>query len=170
MTRREVIVLVRNIYISLFLGGVLKGCDFLKGQKQDIPPLIPQLSFLLGYLLYGDELSPDRVEEIKTDLKALVQSSLRKRWELESLCNRIIQKDKNFVFETLSPENKEVYFKEVMPLLEQSPGIQEILKNFLEGERVLQYLDYPDLPGDFGECGWLVLEGEVWDRYYPPSS
>lgn len=170
MTRREVIVLVRNTYISLLLGGVLKGCDASKGQKVDMSLLVPHLAFLVGYFLYGDELSPDRGEEIKTYLKTVVQSSLRKRWELGSLYNRIIEKDKNVAFETLSPESKEAYFKELMPLFEQSPGIQETLKYFLEGERVLRYLDYPDLPGDFGECGWLVLEGEVWDRYYPPSS
>ena len=170
MTRREVIVLAKNIYISLFLGGLLNGCDSSKGQKIDMPSLITHLGVLVGYFLYGDELSPDRVEEMKTYLKKVVQSSLRKRLELESLWNRIMEKNSNSSFEALSPESKELYFREIMPLLEQSPGIQEILKHFLEGERVLRYLDYPDLPGDFGECGWLVLEGEVWDRYYPPSS
>jgi hypothetical protein len=132
--------------------------------------LIPQLSFLLGYLLYGDDLSPGRVEEMKTHVENVVQSSIRKKWELESLYNRITQKNSNSSFETLSPGNKEVFFKDIMPLLQQSSGIQEILIHYLEGDRVLQFLDYPDLPGDFGECGWLVLEGEVWDRYYPPTS
>ena len=170
MTRREVIILAKNIYISLLLGGVLKGCDSSKGQKVDMSPLVPHLAFLVGYLLYGDDLSPDKVEEMKTYFNTVVQSSLRKRWELKSLYSSIIEKDKNVTFETLSPESKEAYFKELMPLLEQSPGVQEVLERFLEGERVLRYLDYPDLPGDFGECGWLVLEGEVWDRYYPPTS
>jgi hypothetical protein len=170
MTRREVMLLFRNIYISFLIGGVLKGCDFLKGQKEDIPPLTPQLAFLLGYLLYGDELSPSRVEEMKTHVETVVQSSLRKKEELEALCNRIAQKNSNSSFETLSPAKKEVFFKDIMPLLQQSSGVQEILKHYLEGDRVLQFLDYPDLPGDFGECNWLVLEGEVWDKYYPPSS
>ena len=169
MTRREVIRLVRNIYISFLVGGVLKGCDFSKGRKQDMPLLTPQLAFLLGYLLYGDELFPDRVEEMKTHVEAVVQSSLRKKGELEALCNRITQKNSNSSFETLSPANKEVFFKDIMPLLLQSSAIQEILKRYFEGDRVLQYLDYPDLPGDFGECGWLVLEGDIWDRYYPRS-
>ena len=169
MTRREVILFLKNTYISFLLGGVLKGCDSLKGQKKDMLPLTPQLALLLGYLLYGDELSRDRVEVMKTHVEAVMQSSLRKRWELESLCNRIMQKSSNSSFEDLSPEGKEVYFKEIMPLLGQSSGIQEILKDYLEGDQVLYYLDYPDLPGNFGECGWLVLEGEVWDRYYPPS-
>ena len=170
MTRREVILLIRNIYISFLVGGVLKGCDFSKGQKKDIPPLTPQLAFLLGYLLYGDGLSPDRVEEMKMHVEVVVQSSLSKKGELEALYNRIIQKSRNTSFESLSSAKKEVFFKDIMPLLQQSSGIQEILKHYLEGDRVLQFLDYPDLPGDFGECGWLVLEGEVWDRYYPPSS
>jgi hypothetical protein len=107
---------------------------------------------------------------MNTHVENVVQSSLRKKWELESLYNRITQKNSNSSFETLSPGNKEVFFKDIMPLLQQSSGIQEILKHYLEGDRVLQFLDYPDLPGDFGECGWLVLEGEVWDRYYPPTS
>ncbi len=153
MTRREAIALAKNIYISLLLGGVLKGCDSSKGQKQDIPPLVPQLSFLLGYLLYGGELSPDRIEEMKVHVEVVVQSSLRKKWELESLYNRIAQKDNKSSFEALSPGNKEVFFKDIMPLLQRSAGIQEILKHYLEGEGVLRYLDYPDLPGDFGECG-----------------
>ena len=140
-----------------------------RDKKIDMSSLVPHLAFLVGYFLYGDELSPDRVEEMKTYLKKVVQSSLRKRWELESLYNRIIEKNKNVLLRLYPRKTKKLYFKEIMPLLEQSPGIQEILKHFLEGERVLRYLDYPDLPGDFGECGWLVLEGEVWDRYYPPS-
>jgi hypothetical protein len=169
MTRRELIVLVKNLYISFLCGGVLYGCDFSKKQKEEMLSFVPRLALLLGYLLYGDELSPDKVEEMKTYLKKVVQGSLKKKQELESLFKGIIQKNGNNSFEDLSPEYKESYFKEIMPLLVQSPGVQETLKHYLEGERVLQYLDYPDLPGDFGECGWLVLEGEVWDRYLPPS-
>ena len=170
MTRREVMVILRNIYISLFLGGLLHGCDFSPGRKEDSLSFVPSLAFLLGYLLYGDELSPDRVEEMKMHVEAVVQSSLRKKGELENLSNRIAQKNSNSSFEALSPAKKEVFFKDIVPLLQQSSGIQEILKHYLEGDRVLQFLDYPDLTGDFGECGWLVLEGEIWDRYYPPSS
>ena len=169
MTRREVMLCLRNIYISWLLGGVLNGCDFSPGRKGDRLSFIPSLAFLLGYLLYGDELSPDIVKEMKVYLKTVVQSSLRKKGELESLYKSIIKKNGSYgSFESLSPENKELYFREIISLLVQSPGIQETLNHYLEGEGVLRYLDYPDLPGDFGECGWLVLEGDIWDRYYPP--
>ena len=167
MTRREVFVLVRNVYISFLFGGVLHGCDSSKEQKTDISTLVSQLGLLLGYFLYGDDLSQDRVDEIQKHIKVVTYNSLRKRRELKSLFRRIVRKNSDSSFQTLSPENKEIYFKEIFPLLEGSSVILEILKRYLAEERVLRFLDYPDLPGDRGECGRLVLEGEIWDRYYP---
>ena len=89
--------------------------------------------------------------------------------ELEWLYFRICLKKKSSSFETLSSEKKRGTFRKIMPMLVQDPKIIDVLSKYLNGDRALEYLDYPDLPGEYGECGWIVLEGTVWDRYYPQS-
>ena len=165
MTRRELLVLGRNFFISLFGGGLLSGCGFLRKKNTT-----SQLAHLLGYLLYEDNPPVEGVEEIEKHLKIIVQSSLKKQLELEWLFLRIYLKIRDFPFETVSSEIKMDNFEEIMPMLVYNPDILDTLQMYLQGERVLEYLDYRDLPGEYGECGWLVLEGEVWDRYYPPSN
>ena len=163
MTRRELLVLGKNAFISLFLGGLLGGCGLLEKEKRSTY----QLASLLGYLLYGDNPPIKGVEEIEKQLKTIAQNSFKKRLELHWLYIRICLK-KNSSFETLSSEKKRNNFRKIMPMLVYHHEITDLLRKHLEGDRVLEYLDYPDLPGEFGLCGWLVLEGEVWDRYYPP--
>ena len=167
MTRRELLALAKNSLISLSLGGLLGGCELLGKQITSISNLSHELASLLGYLLYEDKPPIERVREIETYLNTIAQNSLRKRLVLELLYYRIGMK--TISFDTLSSENKRDYLEKTMPILCNSSVIIEILEQYLQGDRILQYLDYPDLPGEFGECGWLVLEGEVWDRYYPSS-
>jgi len=167
MTRRELLTLAKNSLISLSLGGLLGGCELLGKRIASVSKLSSELASLLGYLLYEDKPTIERVREIETYLNTIAQKSLRKRLVLELLYYRIGMK--NISFDTLSSENKRDYLEKTMPILCNSSVIIEILEQYLQGDRILQYLDYLDLPGEFGECGWLVLEGEVWDRYYPPS-
>jgi hypothetical protein len=160
MTRRELLTLGINLLISLFFGRFLVGCRLLGGKKN----ITSQLAFLLGYLLYEDNPPVKGVEEIGKNIKTIVQSSLKEQLALE-----LSSKMKNRSFEALSSEDKRNYFKEILPILIKHPEILDVLSKYLQGERVLEYLDYPDLPGEYGECGWMVLEGDVWDRCYPSS-
>jgi len=160
MTRRELLALGRNLFISLFLGRFSVGCSTLE-RNLNTPS---QLAFLLGYLLYQDNPPVKGVEEIEKYLEAIVQRSLKEQLEGE-----LSSKMKNSSFETLSSEDKRNCFKEIMPILVKHSEILDVLSQYLQEERVLEYLDYPDLPGEYGECGWMIIEGDVWDRYYPPS-
>lgn len=165
MTRRELLVLGKNLFISLAVGTFSCGCGLL-GEKINS---VSQIASWIGYLLYGDNTPDQVIEEIKNHLEVIVQSSLRKRLELEWLCFRINLKYKSGFFEALSPQKKRDVFRELMPMLVKHSVITGAISQYLEGDRVLEYLDYPDLPGEFGECGWIVLESSVWDRYYPHS-
>ena len=160
MTRRELLALGKNLFISLFLGRFLVGCRPLEKNLNTTS----QLASLLGYLLYEDNLSVKTAKEIEEYLEAIVQRSLNEQLELE-----LSHKIKNSSFETLSSKDKRNCFKEILPILVKHSDILDVLSKYLHGEQVLEYLDYPDLPGDYGECGWMVLEGDVWDRYYPQS-
>ena len=166
MTRRELLVLGKNLFISLAVGTFSGGCGLL-GEKINS---VSKIASWIGYLLYGDNIPKQGLEEIKNHLEVIIQSSLRKRLELEWLYFRINLKYKSGSFEALSPQKKRDAFRALMPMLVKNSVIAGAIFQYLEGDRVLEYLDYPDLPGEFGECGWLILEGGVWDRYYPPSS
>jgi len=168
MTRRDILALGKNSFIYLFLGGLLGGCGLLERQMTSISQLASKLAFLLGYLLYEDNPPIKSIEEIENHLKTILQNSPTKRQELEKVYHRIGLKNKNISFETSSSENKRGYFKKIMPILVNSSVILEILRHYLRGDRILEYLDYTDLPGDYGECGWILTEGAVWDRYYSP--
>ena len=163
MTRREFFVLGKNLFISFCWAGLLSGCGLL-ARKNDTTS---QLAHLLGYLLYEDNPPVKGIQEIEKHLKTIAQSSLRKQLELEWLYLRIYLKIRDISFETLSSKNKKDNFEEIVPMLVHNPEIFYALQMYLQGERVLDYLDYPDLPGEYGDCGWMVLEGAVWDRYYP---
>jgi hypothetical protein len=165
MTRRELLALGKNLFISLFLGRSLVGCRPLGKNLHTTS----QLAHLLGYLLYEDNPPVKGIEEIEKHLNKIAQRSLKKQLELEWLYLRISLKIRDSSFETLSPENKMGNFEAIMAMLVHNPEIFDALQMHLQGEHVLEYLDYPDLPGEYAECGWLVIEGAVWDRYYPPS-
>lgn len=164
MIRREFLKRANNFIISLYGIALLGGCGAW-GSKTSTTS---QLAYLLIYLLYGDNLPAEAVDKIGKQLEAIFQNSLTTKLELDRLCLRLnINKEKPF--QALSSQNKKEIFKQIMPMLVERPEIINVLKKYFQKEGALKYLDYPDLPGDFGECGWLVIEGEVWDRYYPPS-
>jgi hypothetical protein len=121
-----------------------------------------QLTELIGYLLYGNHQPSHIQEEIGKQVQERINNSLE-----DQLHKEIFSKADLRNFTKLLPKDKRVAVKQILPELLEHPEILGIINNCLKGDRTLQYLDYPDLPGEFGECGWLVLEGSVWDRYYP---
>ena len=162
MTRRKFLASAKHLLFFLIWGNVLSGCGLLIERKKNISPL----AALLAYLLYDDNPPTGEVSTIEKHLKSILQSSLLKRLKLQWLHLRISLKTER-PFETLSPENKKRYFEKILPDLVNSLEVLEFLKQYLKDGTVLEYLAYPELPGEYGECGWLVVEGEVWDRYYP---
>jgi hypothetical protein len=161
MTRRELLLLGKRLLALLVGWKFLGGFRQLHGSEE----FYSQLPALIGYLLY-DNNPPSRLRvEIDKHMKKNINSTLAEQLELEIFSKMDIK-----CFDALLPEEKKVVVKKILPELMQYPEIIDIINDCLQEERVLQYLDYPDLPGDFGECGWLVLEGDVWDRYYPPTS
>ena len=66
MTRREVFVLVKNLVVSFFLSGLLSGCEYSRSKKTSTSSLVPEVAFLLGYLLYGDNPPLKELKKLKS--------------------------------------------------------------------------------------------------------
>ncbi len=120
-----------------------------------------QLAFLLAYLFYEDNPPAYSKDEFAKHLNALVKAEIKEKLVLE-----ISRKIKKGSFEKLSPEERKRCFEAIMPMLVGQAEVADVLSHYLQGNRLLEYLDYPDLPGEYGECGWMVIEGTVWERYY----
>ena len=157
--RRELLILGKRL---LFL---IPGWKFLSlpGQVHGRENLYSQLNDLIGYLLYGNQPPLPLKEEIGKHVQSVMNSALK-----EKLKQKIFFDAEFKNFKDLSPEDRKMVAKKILPKLLRYPDIIAIINNCLQGDRALQYLNYPDLPGEFGECGWLILEGEIWDKYYPP--
>ena len=164
MILREFLRLTCNAFSTLFGMIVLFGCKSWEKKTRSHS----QLAILLCYLLYGDNLPAEKVNEIEKLLENTVQNSLTAKLKYDRLCVQL-NADKVNSFQTLSSQDKKGFLQQATPVLVECPEIISALEKYLQKEQALKYLDYPDLPGDFGECGWLVLEGEVWERYYPLS-
>ena len=160
MTRRELLLLIKGLLIVFVGGKFLPGCRWLPLGRS----FHSRLAYLIAYLLYDNTIPSRSIDEIKRHVQSTINGSLKKQIESE-LLSRI----NTINFETLSAEDKQATFEKIVPQLVQHQGILDIVDHYLQEERVLDYLDYPDLPGEYGECGWLIIEGTVWDRYYPPS-
>jgi len=168
-TRREFLALTRNSLISIFLWGFVGGCKFSKKVRTNFPKSIPQLTHLLGYLLYEENPPASELKAIENQVRITIQNSSRAREELASLFTLINEGENTISFETLSSEDKKTYFKSIKLIVANSSVISEIIQQYLQGGGIQKYLDYPDVPSKYGECGWLIIEGAIWDRYYPPS-
>ena len=105
-------------------------------------------------------------------IEGYMQSAAQKYAGLQSKYERIyfdiLLKTWPASFQNLSRDKQKIVFKKIMPTLLLHQEIADLLYAYLE-ECVVKMIYYPDVPGRYGECGWLVLEGEVWDRYYPPK-
>ena len=160
MTRRELFLLGKRLLVVTIGGKLLGGCQWLQNNKTPHS----QLAYLIAYLLYDITIPSRSVDEIKRHVKRTINGSLKQQIE-----NEILSRINTINFEALSAEDKRAVFEKIAPQLVQYQEILDIVDHYLQEERVLEYLDYPDLPGEFGECGWLITESSVWDRYYPPS-
>jgi len=160
MTRRELFLLVTRLLVPIMGGKFLAGCQWLNTNRS----FHSQLAYLIAYLLFDSTIPPHSRGEIKRHLQKTITGSLEKQIE-----NDILSRIPAINFEDLPAEDKRVTFEKILPQLLKHQEILDIVDHYLGEERVLEYLDYPDLPGAYGECGWLLIEGTVWDRYYPHS-
>ena len=161
ITRRELLLLGKRLLALLVGWKFLGGFRQLHGSEE----FHSQLPDLIGYFLYENNQPSWVREEIRQHMKEVINTSVE-----EQLEQKIFPRMNERSFSALLPEEKKIVAKAILSELIKHPEIMDIINNYLQGERPLQCLDYPDLPGDFGECGWLVLEGDVWDRYYPSSN
>lgn len=161
MTRRELLLLGKRLLLFI------AGWRFLPWPRSahSMENFHSQLADIIGYLLYENNPPSNLPEKIGQQVKAIISSALAEKLKQEIIFETNIKN-----FKDLLPEDKKIAVKTILPELVQHLEIIDIINNSLQGGRAFQYLGYPDLPGVFGECGWLVLEGDVWDRYYPPSS
>ena len=161
MIRREFLKWAFNASSILFGMIFLVGCKSWKKKTNSSS----HLAVLLCYLLYGDDLPEKEINKIEKLLEKTIQSSLQSKLEFDRLCVHL-NIDKVNTFQTFSSQDKRDFLQQAMPVLVECPEIISALEQYLQKQNALKYLDYPDLPGNFGECGWLVLEGAIWDRYY----
>jgi len=162
MKRREFLEKLKNVLLSVSCGTLLSGCEFI--ERSAYSP--GQMAYCLGYLIYGNNPPSEEVGKLQNLLQAAVQSAPGLQSMLERIYFDIMMKALPAPFENLSPESRKNIFNAMLPVLLENPEVVGVIDQYLEEERVLKVIDYPDIPGGFGECGWLVLENEVWDRYY----
>lgn len=127
---------------------------------------ISHLTYILGYILYGENLSKMVIQELSNCLKDTVNQSFFKKLKLKRLHNQISSGGKIVISESADAKTKEENLKTILPKLMDSNEVMETLSLYLKDKKVLEYLDYPELPGEFGWCGHLVQENVIWDRYY----
>lgn len=160
ITRRELLLLGKR-FLFLIAGWKFLSCPSQVFSREKIHS---QLTDIIGYLLYENNPPSHLRAEIGKQVYEFINSTIGAQLEQEIFLRTNVKN-----FKDLPPEDKKIFVKTILPELIKHPEIMDIINNYLQGNRLQQYLDYPDLPGEFGECGWLVLEGDIWDRYYPPS-
>ena len=158
MTRRELLLLGNRLLVVIMGGEFLGGCGWLRLGRS----FHSRLAYLIAYLLYDNTIPSRSIDDITKHVQSTITGSLKQQME-----NEILPRINTINFEALSAEDKRAVFEKIVPQLVQYQEILDIVDYYLQGERALEYLDYPDLPGEFGECGWLITESSVWDRYYP---
>ena len=163
MKRREFLAKLKNALLFLPCGSLLGGCAFI--ERSAYSP--GQMAYCLAYIVYGNNPPAGEVVRMQNLLQTAVQSSPGLQSMLERIYFDIMMKALPASFDNLSPESRRNIFNTTMPILLENPEIINVIDQYLDEEGVLKVIDYPDIPGGFGECGWLVLENEVWERYYP---
>jgi hypothetical protein len=162
MKRREFLAALKNALLTASCGSFLSGCAVIeRGAYRS-----RHMAFFLGYLVYGTSPPPGAVGTVQDLLQAAVQNAPGLQARLERIYFDIVVKALPASFETMSSEGRMNIVKQMMPVLLEHPEIMNVLDQYLDDQGVLNVIDCPELPGQFGECGWLVLEGEVWERYY----
>jgi hypothetical protein len=124
------------------------------------------MAYCLAYIIFGNSPPAPEVRQIENILQAAGQNSPGLQARLERIYFDIMVKALPASFESVSAEGRKNILNKMLPVLLEQPEIMSVLDQYLDDQNVLKVMDYPNLPGSFGECGWLVLEGEVWERYY----
>ena len=75
MTRRELLMLGKNLFFSLAVVTFSGGCG-LRGEQINS---VSQIASWIGYLLYGDNTPKQGFDEIKNHLDVIIQSSLAEK-------------------------------------------------------------------------------------------
>jgi len=158
MRRRELLLLGKRLLVVIMGGKFLGGCQWLPTNRS----FHSQLTYLIAYLLYDTTIPSRSIDDIEKHVQRTINGSLEKQIE-----KGILSGLDAITFEALSAEDKRDTFAKILPQLLKHQEILDIVDYYLREGRALEYIDYPDLAGEFGECGWLVMEGAAWDRYYP---
>lgn len=118
--------------------------------------------------MYGNNPPMEEVAKIERCMQAAAQTYKGLQSRYERIYFDILLKTWPASFQNVSREKQKIVFKKIMPTLLLHREIVDVINAYLD-ESVVNFIYYPDMLGRYGECGWLVLEGEVWDRYYPPQ-
>jgi hypothetical protein len=164
MKRRDFLEKLKNAALSIFCGCFFTGCKLMERRTY----CAGQFAYYLGYLIYGNNPPTEEVARIEGYMQSAAQKYAGLQSKYERIYFDILLKTWPASFQNLSCEKQKIVFKKIMPTLLLHQEIADLLYAYLE-ECVVKMIYYPDVPGRYGECGWLVLEGEVWDRYYPPK-
>jgi len=156
MSRRKFIGLSSLILLPVVGSVSFNACQGNKEEKY-----YSQFSSILAFMLFGDHPPGQEQERIKIALRETASQSAAIETNLKQLFDRISS------IATLGQDARQENFQLIVPQIVDSPEIPMVLNKYFDGNRVLDYLDYPDLPGDYGWCGYLVQSGKVWNRYHP---
>jgi hypothetical protein len=146
---------------SILLLPIVGGISFSACQGGENSKYYSQFAFILAYLLFGENPPKEEQEKIKNALRETAGESAQIQGNLRKIFDKIS------TIRTLDIDAREEYFQLAMPQITESPEILMVLAKYFEGNSILDYMDYPDMPGDYGWCGYLVQDGKIWDRYYP---
>jgi hypothetical protein len=162
MKRREFLAALKNTLLTFSFGRLLSGCAVIeRGAYRS-----RHMAFFLGYLVYGAPPPSEEVGKIQDLLHAAVQNASGLQARIERINFDIVLKSLPASFEKAPAEDRKSISNSMLPVLLEHPEIMNVLYQYVDEQSALKVIDYPELPGQFGECGWLVLEGEVWERYY----
>jgi len=164
MTRRDFLTALKNLVLSIFCGCFFTGCQLIERKTYNAR----QFAYYLAYLMYGSNPPIEEVAKIEGYMQAAAQTYEGLQSKYERIYFDIVVKTWPASFQHLSGGKQKNAFKKIMPTLLLHQEIADIINAYLE-ESMVKILYYPDMPGSYGACGWLVLEGEVWDRFYPPK-
>lgn len=161
MKRRDFLTALKSMVLTVCGGCFFTGCQFIESKAYNGG----QFAYYLGYLLYGHNPPLQEVARIAECMRGAAQEYAGLQSRYERIYFDIVMQTWPASFQHLSAEQQRNVFKKIMPTLLLHQEIADVINAYMDaGWATVLY--YPDMIGSYGECGWLVLEGAVWDRYY----